>query len=105
MSIMPKCPRCGARVELRRLALGDTRQLECNGCPAVLVIPPRAMLLPAMLPILLGPPAAKAVEQGWIGVAPAVAGGLLLFFAAAVLGYALSPPKVVGLRGQDPSGP
>jgi hypothetical protein len=79
---------------------GDARHLECSSCPAILSVPPRALLLPAMLLILLGPPVAKAVQEGWFGVGAAVAGGFLLLFAGLWLGYAISPVRLVELRGR-----
>ena len=95
---MVKCPSCGARIGIRRLLNSDLRHVLCAQCPAILSVRTRLGMLPALMLIFLGPPAAKAVQEGWFSVASGIVGGLCVLLAAAWLGYRLSSSSLIRHR-------
>lgn len=95
---MPSCPHCSERIALRHILSSDLRHLECVHCPAILSVKTHAGLLPGIVLIMLGPPVAKAVQEGWFSVTIAVTGGLALLLALAWIGFARSRITLLRLR-------
>ena len=95
---MVNCPRCEAEVSVRRLLTEDLRHVACAECPAILSVRSRMALLPALVLIFLGPPLAKAVQDGWLSVALGVTVGVALLLLAGRIGYALSSTTVIRHR-------
>lgn len=96
--MMPRYPECGHRLSVRGMFGHDLRQVPCARCPAIYAVQTRAALLPAILLILLGPPVAKAVQEGWFSIGPAIAGGALVLLATGWIGYASSSTSLVRRR-------
>jgi hypothetical protein len=58
----------------------------------------RLGLLPALTLIFLGPPAAKAVQEGWLSVPSGIVAGICALLGAAWLGYCMSSTNLIRLH-------
>ena len=94
---MVRCPKCGARVGLRRL-LGDVRRLPCARCPAILSLGRHAGALPGLCVLFVVAPAVRGVRDGSLGLGPAILECLVVVLGAAWLGFRRSQVKVVRMR-------
>lgn len=98
---MVKCPNCGERVGIRQLLGSDLRRVLCTRCPAIMSVKTRLGLLPALLLLFLGPPVAKAIQEGWFSVTSGVVGAVCVLAAAAWLGHRMSSTNLVRIRHDD----
>jgi hypothetical protein len=98
-----RCPSCGQPLRLRRLLGRDLRHVECEHCPAIVSVKSHLGLLPAMLLIFLGPPMAKAVDEGWLGLWTAIVVGLVVLPLGAVIGHRVSRTTLVRHRHERTS--
>ena len=99
---MVKCPSCGARVGVGQLLNVDLRHVSCTQCAAIMSVKTHLGLLPGLMLIFLGPPSAKAIQEGWFSVTSGVVGGVCVLLAAAWLGDSLSSTSLIRHRHVPP---